>query len=158
MRRIVGLLGVALVVAMVSVAGAQEVKDYKWDGRVDIPDVDPVGASAEIFVDEFKEILDLDVDVIIQHSWQGDLQVELLHVDSGISALLMDRPGEPEVGAFGFDNDNIGNPASGEKFIFDDEAAFPYDFGSPGAPVDNPVGRWQSDTDPLSVFDGDDKY
>lgn len=150
------LLGVVLAVAMVTVAGAQEVKDYKWDGNVPIPDLG--AAFAEIFVDDSGEILDLDVDLIVQHSWQGDLQVIIEHVDSGQSAMLMNRPGEPEVGGFGFDNNNIGNPGTGEKFIFDDEAAFPYDFGSPGAPVDNPVGNWQSDTDALSMFDGKDKH
>ncbi len=158
MRRIVGLVGVTLVVAMVSVAGAQEeVKDYKWDGEMQIPDEG--SASVEIFIDDGDaEILDLDVDLIVQHSWQGDLQIELWHVDNDVRALLMNRPGEPEVGGFGFSAANIGNPSTGEKFIFDDEAANPYDVpwvGDPG--IDNPTGSWQPEPDALSVFDGKSK-
>lgn len=151
------LLGVVQAVAMVTVAGAQEIKTYKWDGKVPVPD----GGSAFVDIevdDEFAEIVDLEVDLIIEHTWQGDLTIELEHLDSGRKALLMDRPGEPEVGGFGFSEDNIGNPVTGEKFTFDDDAAFPYDFGSPGAPVQNPVGGWLPDTDPLSIFDGDDKH
>ena len=117
----VGVL--ALVVS--SVASAQ-VKDFKWDGNVAIPDSPGGFVSAEIDVPgDGTVIADLDVDLIIQHTWQGDLIIELEHV-GGDRITLVDRPGYNGAG-FGFDNDNYGNPGTGEKFILDDEAASIYD-------------------------------
>ncbi len=118
---------------------------------------------AEIIVPDdpngLNTIADLDVDLIIEHTWQGDLIIELEHVDNKTRIRLMDRPGAPQDNdPFGWSSDNLGNPATGEKFFFDDEAPNPYDtpHHSPSG-IENPVGPYQPDTDPLSNFDGKDK-
>lgn len=91
----------------------------------------------------------LRVGVLIEHTWQGDLRVELIHPGGQVIRLL-DRPGEPP--GFGYSADHFGNPATGEEMIFADGYA-PYDDGSPGAPGTNPVGVWGPDQ-PLSTFEG----
>lgn len=120
-----------------------------------IPDNSPAGASLSIVVPEDDPacplIWDLNVDVLIRHTWQGDLTLRLTHVDTGTSVVLMDRPGRTTSG-FGFSNDNLGNPSTGARFIFDDEAAAVYDTGSPGAPVNNPTGLWRPENS-LSAYD-----
>ncbi|MBT8486018.1 MAG: hypothetical protein HKO59_10750 [Phycisphaerales bacterium] len=132
-----------------------------WTGDFAIPDiVDPPGVFIDIEVTPdplgMNEIRDLDVGFMIQSTWQGDLIIAIEHVESGRFHRVLDRPGAPEAGFFGFSADNYGNLATGEPFILDDEADNPYDVpfvGSPGIP--DVTGRWQPDTDPLSSFDGD---
>ncbi|MCH8139856.1 MAG: hypothetical protein IH926_13095, partial [Proteobacteria bacterium] len=86
--------------------------------------------------------------------WQGDIFIELIHVNSGTSAILMDRPGDPEM-PLGFAAQNIGDPFKFVDFLFDDEAPSPYDFPFVKLPgLENVSGPWQSDTDALSAFDG----
>lgn len=91
----------------------------------------------------------LRVGVLIEHTWQGDLRIELIH-PGGQAIQLLDRPGEPP--GFGYSADHFGNPATNEEMIFADGYA-PYDDGSPGAPGTNPVGLWGPEQ-PLSTFDG----
>jgi hypothetical protein len=129
----------------------------EWEGHVVIPDNDPPGVFVELTVDPdpngHNTISDLDLGVLIPHTWQGDLTFWLEHVDSGRMFRVLDRPG---AGRFGFSADNYGNPQTRELFLLDDEADNPYDipwFENPGLP--NVTGRWQPDTDPLSGFDGD---
>lgn len=121
-----------------------------------IPDNQPAtGANLSITVPDIDQdcplIWDLNVDVLIRHSWQGDLTLRLTHVESGTSVVLMNRPGFTTTG-FGFSNDNLGNPTTGARFIFDDEAANVYDTGSPGTPVNNPTGSWRPENS-LSAYD-----
>lgn len=91
----------------------------------------------------------LRVGLLIEHTWQGDLRVDLIH-PTGMTITLMDRPGEPP--GYGFSTDNFGSPATGTEMIFAD--GFPrYDDGSAGAPSSNPIGVWGPDQ-PLSTFEG----
>ncbi|MGE0481022.1 MAG: proprotein convertase P-domain-containing protein, partial [Phycisphaerae bacterium] len=92
--------------------------------------------------------------VLIQHTFQGDLRLTLTS-PSGTTITLMDRPGQPEVGTFGYGNDDLGNPATGDKFYFVDGFAR-YDVGSAGVPVNQPTGNWGPDQ-PLATFAGEDK-
>lgn len=102
-------------------------------------------------------VVDIDVGVMIPHTWQGDLKLILTHTDSGNSTVLFDRPGSPQDNMFGFSADNYGNPETGELFFLDDEADELYDsrpFGnvpSPGIP--NVTGNWIPEGS-LAVFDG----
>ncbi len=142
---------------LLSVATAAGQQVFVWEGVQPIPDLFPAGAVVEIVVPGDGGPLlieDLDVDVIVDHSWQGDLVVALTHVDSGTSAVLMDRPGEPQF-PNGFSQPRLGNPFTLEAFFFDDEAGMPYD--APFVPlpgITNVSGQWLPDSDPLFDFDG----
>jgi len=116
-----------------------------------IPDNDPVGVSLSLTVGSSETITDLDLGLVIEHTWQGDLVISLTHVPSGTTAVLVDQPGLPEI-AFGFDNNNYGNIISLEPFILDDAAELAYDF--PVAARNDVVGRWKPDASALSVFNG----
>ena len=110
-------------------------------------------------------ITDLDVDTIIQHSWQGDLWVEVTS-PVGTKVGLMNRPGSTGAfggGPFGYDQDNIGNPTTGVPFVWDDEATQVYDTGGV-ARMNNVTGRFRTDMQAvppaanlLSAFDGQNK-
>ena len=122
---------------------------------VAIPDNAPsTGGSVSIMVPNDDPacplIWDLNVDVIVRHTWQGDLKLTLTG-PGGQQVVLMDRPGFSGTG-FGFSNNNLGNPATQSPFIFDDEAALVYDTGSAGTNVNNPIGSWRPEN-PLSGFD-----
>lgn len=91
----------------------------------------------------------LRLGVLIEHAWQGDLRMELIH-PGGDVILLVDRPGEPP--GYGFSANNFGNVSTGTEMVFADGFP-PYDDGSPGAPSSNPVGVW-GPLEPLSSLDG----
>ena len=61
-------------------------------------------------------IADLDVGVLITHTWVGDLRVTLTHVDTGTVVTIIDRPGKPALGSFGCSGEDI-------DAILDDEAS-----------------------------------
>ncbi len=151
------MIGLAGILLTFGLAHTQADEVFVWEGMHLIPDQNPAGTVAEIVVpgDQGPILIDdLDVDAIIEHGWQGDIVVELIHVDSGTSAILMNRPGDPEI-PLGFSVPNIGNPFKFVDFLFDDEAPAPYDFASVKLPgLENVSGAWQSDTDALSGFDG----
>jgi hypothetical protein len=81
---------------------------------MDIPDDDPVGINSTITVLDPRFIVDLDVRVAIEHSWVGDLEVALSHLESGKTITLIDRPGVPE--------NNSGCGDSDIETILDDES------------------------------------
>jgi subtilisin-like proprotein convertase family protein/uncharacterized protein YvpB len=62
----------------------------------DIPDNNLEGVSSIITIDDPRYINDLDVRLDINHSWIGDLVVNLTHQESGKTINLIDRPGFPE--------------------------------------------------------------
>ena len=127
-----------------------------------IPDNDPVGTSTTIIVGTATgTITDLDVDLEITHTWNGDLIVELTS-PQGTTVRLIDRPGvpDPPSGAGcaddGYDinlNDE-GTDGSVEDFC---------DTGNPG-PGDVAIGDFTVDgstnqptiTNNLADFDGED--
>lgn len=119
-----------------------------------LPITDNTTIFDTITVNDSFTIADLDVDILIQHTWQGDI-IATLTSPLGTTINLINRPGGVGSGV-GFSTDNYGNPTTGEFFTLDDAAPFVYDTGSPGVPVNNPVGRWKPDLGPLSDFNGQD--
>ena len=106
-----------------------------------IPDDDPVGVTDQLVIDEDYRIDRLQFFVGIDHTFLGDLSVTLQHVESGLSARIIDRPG--------------GELCSGnDAFIDFDDGASPADDEclsfTPSAFANETYGT----TDPLSVFDG----
>ncbi len=101
---------------------AQTVYDFS-NVDVAIPDADPNGATNTQAIFDTGTITDVDVDLHITHTWQGDLIVTLEH--NGITVPLLFRAGASDGGGFGFSADNFGTDAN--RFILDDEAASAYD-------------------------------
>jgi subtilisin-like proprotein convertase family protein/uncharacterized protein YvpB len=60
-----------------------------------IPDNKKSGTSNTITIDEPGFIGDIDIRVDIDHTWVGDLMMNLTHEDTGTSIILMDRSGFP---------------------------------------------------------------
>ena len=156
-KTLIGALAAVAVAMTASSALAQgNTKDFKWDGKIPIPDNDDF-VFAEIIVpddpDGLNTIADLDVDLIIQHTWQGDLIIELEHVESGQRHTILYRPGDSDGTGAGFSADDLGipgGPGDPDKFILDDEADNYYDAGPagwgavPDPGIDNVTGRWRS--------------
>ena len=85
---------VALVAA--TVVSAQPVKDYKWDVDQDIPDLGELSNTQTVPDDMsgLNTIADVDVDLHIDHTWQGDLIVDISH--NGVTVPLLYRPGDSD--------------------------------------------------------------
>jgi subtilisin-like proprotein convertase family protein len=110
-----------------------------------IPDNNPTGVSSDLVVPLAGEIVDLDLDLMITHTWVGDLKVTLTHLDTGTSAVLIDRPRVPAT-TFGCSGDNL-------DAILDDEATLPIeDQCVAGLPA---IAGSFTPNNPLSVFDGE---
>jgi Tol biopolymer transport system component len=110
-----------------------------------IPDRNSSGVSDTITLTDTGTIVDLDVTFVVEHTWVGDLWVQLEHVDTGTTVRLLDRPGRPP-----------GPGCSGDDIdaIFDDEAGASAEGEcvTPGpVAIEGPVSPWQS----LSRFDGE---
>src|SRR5262245_40758911 len=107
-----------------SVAWAQ----YTTTGHnIPIPDNSFIGATLDLVVNDSGFVSDLDVGVIITHSWQGDVIASLEHVGFGTSVMLINRPAADTNIAAGYSADNFGNLTTGAYFILDDEAIGVYD-------------------------------
>ncbi len=152
----------AVALAVLAGAADAQVKWFKWDGVVTIPDnTGPSGGSVSVFIDvpNSGNIEDLNVDLIIAHTWQGDIIADLI-APGGQTVRLLDRVGNganPGVGV-GFSADNFGNPTTGAKFILDDSAAVPYDNAPNGnvagtVGIANVAGSWKPHS-PLSALNG----
>jgi hypothetical protein len=171
-KNVIGTLVVVLIVA--AVATAQPQKDYKWD-CVDclIPDNGGSTGTEALWDTQFvpddmfglNTIADVNVDLHIQHTWQGDLIVEIEH--NGVVVPLLYRAGDSDGVGAGFSADNFGT--FDEKFILDDEAFEPYDgtdgWGTvPDSGIPDVAGTWipygafpDGGIGGLSDFDGMDK-
>jgi len=103
------------------------------DPPISIPDNSPAGAEQVIVVTDDAEIVDVDVEVHVTHTFDGDIELSLIGPD-GTEVILSNR------------NGGSGNNYNGT--IFDDEAATAIGQGS--APFS---GSFRPD-EPLSVFDG----
>jgi hypothetical protein len=111
-----------------------------------IPDNTPGGASDTMTVGGDATITDLTVLIQAEHTWVGDLQFALTHDDTGTSALIIDRPGEPASG-FGCSNDDIDASLNdGNANSVEDECA-----GS----VPTIAGDLSPSPDALSAFNGE---
>jgi subtilisin-like proprotein convertase family protein len=103
-----------------------------------IPDDSAAGVGSSVFVPDRGRIKDLNVTIAgIQHSWVGDLAIDIVGPD-GTTVRLADHPGGP---------DNDGDNFTGT--VFDDEAATNISAGT--APY---TGNFRPQNDQLSRFDG----
>jgi uncharacterized protein YvpB len=89
--------------------------------------------------------VDIDVYIDINHTWVGDLNVNLTHVESNDSVELIHRPGRPATSQ-GCSNDNI-------KAILDDEISSPVENKCASSPA--AISGIYIPNQPLNRFDGD---
>jgi uncharacterized protein YvpB/subtilisin-like proprotein convertase family protein len=78
-----------------------------------IPDNNPYGTANTIYINDSRQIYDLNVSLDIDHTWIGDLVLKLIHLETGRTTTLIDRPGIPATNK-GCSNNHI-------KAILDDE-------------------------------------
>jgi len=129
----------------------------KGCGSLSIPDNDPAGVSCYMIVSGQAAITDLNVELEIAHTRQGDLKVDLQHVQSGSTATLIDRVGVDPVCAgsgYGYTADDFGKAF--QRLLLDDGAPVPinpYD-GCSGNGIDGYHGPAFPDG-PLAAFVGE---
>lgn len=76
------------------------------DTAADIPDNDSTGITDTLSVTDSRTLSDLDVIVVADHTWIGDLVFVLEHQDTNTQVTLIDRPGVTG-GGFGCRGDNV---------------------------------------------------
>ncbi|MBX3378044.1 MAG: hypothetical protein KF678_13690 [Phycisphaeraceae bacterium] len=148
----------AVVVAVAALAGkAAAWPDYVYSGApVAIPDglgTGTAGAPAmvSVTVPGAMTIARVECRVFVPHSFQGDLRLTLTHVESGVSAVLVDRPYVPQT-PLGFPAPDYGSAQA--MLHLADSAAAVYDAPTVAAPgITGVNGPWKPET-PLSVFNG----
>jgi hypothetical protein len=121
-------------------AGAYQTAPCSFPGAT-IPDNDIAGITNELVIEEDYRIDRMSLFLGIRHTYVGDLSVELEHVESGLSATIIDRPGSTSC-------------SGDDLFIdFDDGASDADDecLSSGGQAFANET---YGTTDALSVFDG----
>jgi Ca2+-binding RTX toxin-like protein len=114
-------------------------------GTVHLPISTTQDAISVISVAGSGVIADLNVRVVITHTYVGDLEVRLTHIDTGTTVTIIDNPGRP-ASTFGCAGNNI-------DATLDDEAS---------APVENQclattptISGSVKPNNPLSAFDGE---
>jgi subtilisin-like proprotein convertase family protein len=109
-----------------------------------IPDNNPTGISHVLNVGTAFQIADLNLRLVINHSWVGDLVVRLSHA-GGPFVTVIDRPGVPAT-TFGCEGNNY-------DIVLDDEglSAIENLCGQPNNPPSPPN---YTPNNPLSFFDG----
>ena len=111
---------------------------------VAIPDDNAGGVQSTLFVPVSGRIKDLDVRIdSIDHSFVGDLKVELTSPDNSTTVRLIEHVGGPNNGG-----DDLVDT------VFDDEAGTVIGMGSSAAPY---TGRFRPQGDQLSRFDGEEQ-
>ena len=117
---------------------------YDATPNVAIPDADAGGVTDTMNVPDSMTITDLNVDVVISHTWPGDLCVKLSKA-GGPEVTLMKRINLvaecDAAGCCGCSSDNV-------DLILDDEAPESVEDSCP------PIGTYYPDPDALSAFDG----
>jgi len=89
-----------------SLGGSVPRASYCLSPNLAIPNNNPAGVSSTMAIADSWAIADLELFLRINHTQVGDLIVTLLHVDTGTSVRLVDRPGVPATAA-GCSGDNI---------------------------------------------------
>lgn len=120
------------------------VESYSFVGSAAIPDNNPAGVRTEVVVPDDGSgslIGDLDVDLVINHTWIGDLSVILTHKDTGTEVQLWNR--------------NCGS--SNALLITSDDEGTQTFCGAPGTPTTGgiPPALANGFTSFLSDFDGE---
>lgn len=109
-----------------------------------IPDNSSGGVNDSIVINDNRIITDLDITLDVNHTWVGDLRVQLTHAESMREITLINRPGHPETQT-GCGNDNI-------RTILDDEITSPVENRCASSPAAI-SGIYQPQV-PLGQFDG----
>lgn len=111
---------------------------------VAIPDNSPAGVTDNLIVGASFTLTDLDVSLLVAHSWVGDLTATVSH-SGGCSVTIVERPGNP-ASTFGCSSNNI-------DATLDDEAGSPAENACNPAPpaLSGPL----SPNNPLSACDGE---
>ena len=119
------------------------------DVPIDLADGGPGEATSSMIVDSQGTIEDLNVSLAITHTWVGDLEVVLTHVDTGTAVSIIDRPGAPTPRQYGCTGDGIAATLDDEAGDPVEEACFE---GDPPPPA---IEGTFSPNNPLSGFDGE---
>ncbi|MGD9564288.1 MAG: ice-binding family protein, partial [Pyrinomonadaceae bacterium] len=123
------------------VPGATQTRSFT-SGDIAAPIPDPGTVSIQVNVPASETIIDVDARVRLNHTWDQDVDINLLHPDSTTIDLSSDNGGTA-------DNYGTGpNSCAGTPTTFDDEAAGPITGGT--APF---AGSYQPEQ-ALSAFDG----
>ncbi len=109
-----------------------------------IPDNNESGLNDSITINDTRQIVDIDVQLDINHTWVGDLNINLTHLNTGDSVNLIHRPGRPAT-SLGCSNDNI-------KAILDDELSSAVENKCASSPA--AISGIYIPNQPLSWFDG----
>jgi subtilisin-like proprotein convertase family protein len=118
---------------------------YAADPGLAIPDNGGPGAPAEhtINVPDAYTLTDVEIDLGITHTWQGDLIVEVEH--NSTIVVIVDQPGVP-AGTFGCDQDNY------DGLVIDDQGTGGAIEGACAMNLSSPPNY--TPNNPLSVFNG----
>jgi uncharacterized protein YvpB len=108
-----------------------------------IPDNNAAGTANTIYVNDSRQIYDLNVSLDIDHTWIGDLVLNLIHLETGRTTTLIDRPGIPG------SNQGCGN--NHIKAILDDEITSPVE--NKCAPSPAAISGIFQPQSPVGVFD-----
>ena len=115
-----------------------------------IPDNNTTGVSDDQTIATTGVLSDLDVSVQAKHTWVGDLVFKVQSVSTGISAIIIDRPGAP-ASASGCSNNHI-------NATLDDQAALPVENQCATSTATNPppyaISGSFAPNNPLSLFAG----
>lgn len=143
---LMGAAGLALAIS--ASAFANEPKTYGPGTGGAIPDNNSAPFTRTIFVQDSGPIKDMQLNMNINHTWVGDLVVNLRHVESNTSAVVFNRPGFSGTG-FGFSSDLAGNYSFADFFAGSFETAA----------ATNPVaqGNYRPEGN-FGVFDGLNKF
>lgn len=143
MRR--GLLsGGVVALSSLLVAPAASVVRYQWDLSLQEGAIPDIGVRFfEFTISDSLLIADISVALILPHTWQGDVKINLLHGSDEVA--LFDRPGHPER-AFGFPVDDYGDIQTGAEFRLSDGAFLRYDVPDVSFPgIPRVSGNWKPD-------------
>ncbi|QOJ15519.1 MAG: proprotein convertase P-domain-containing protein [Planctomycetia bacterium] len=134
-------------------AGSVCLQRYSLSPNLNIPDNSPTGVTSTINVPDNFTVSDVNVALVIRHTYQGDVTVTLTAPNSATAALIS-RPGQPQ-STFGFSANNFGNPGTLAPMVLDDAGANVYDVPTVAAPgTANVTGTWKPDLGPLSLLNG----
>ncbi|MBT8447767.1 MAG: thrombospondin type 3 repeat-containing protein [Gammaproteobacteria bacterium] len=114
--------------------------------RTNVGPIPDAGATSDtLTLPSGGQITDLDVSLLVSHTYIGDLAFTLTHEDTGTSVALIDRPGVPG-STFGCSLDDI-------DAVLDDAAGTPVEGVCSGNPA---ISGTFSPNEPLSAFNGED--
>lgn len=137
-------IGVSEIPPIHSVCPLDGYKGLKLGSNVPIPDNDPTGVTVGPlqFFPDGTVILDLIVDLGIDHTWVGDLIVRLTHIDGGGNVRTVDliqRPGVP-ASTYGCSGNLVGTQT--DKYYFATNGNLE-EMGESSCPIDIPVYCYQ---------------